>query len=164
MTMAMRTTRGTMRVFLVAGCLAMTPFALAQKGGGGKPGGSAPAPSGGIGASRPTGSPNYGTYQPGLYNPNGYGPYAGRVYDPNFGNMRTMTPQEDRLQRAMLKQRNLLRQKQMLSDSDKLLNLANSIQSEVAAVDGKISSDTEKKAGEVEKLAKSVQKKMAGEN
>lgn len=146
----------------------MTPFALAQKGGGSKPGGGAPAPSGGAGASRPTASPNYGTYAPGnygrgnIYDP--YGPYGGRVYDPNFGNMRTMTPQEDRLQRAMLKQRNVLRQKQMRSDSDKLLQLANSIQSEVAAGDGKISSDTEKKAGEVEKLAKSVQKKMSGEN
>lgn len=163
-----------MRVFglkmaLVVVCLAVTPFALAQKGGGGgnKGGSAPPANVGNSGGSRgtlsPSLAPNSGTmYGGNIYDP--YSTYPGRVYDPNLGNIRTMTPEEDRLQRAMLKQRNLLRQKAMLADTDKLLQLANSIQSEVAAGDGKVSPDTEKKAGQVEKLAKNVQKKMTGEN
>jgi hypothetical protein len=75
-----------------------------------------------------------------------------------------MTPQEERLQRAMEHQRNLERRKQMLADSDKLVQLANSIQSDLQAGDGNASADTVKKAGQVEKLAKNVQKKMTGDN
>lgn len=155
------------KTLLIAGCLAMTPFALAQKAGGGgsKGGGGAPPANpgnngGGVSvAPRPTyGPPNGGA----MYDP--YGRYPGTIYDPAYGNVRTITPEEDRLQRAMLKQRNLLRQKAMLADTDKLVQLANSIQSDLEAGDGKVSPDTEKKAGQVEKLAKSVQKKMTGEN
>jgi hypothetical protein len=73
-----------------------------------------------------------------------------------------MTPQEERLQRAMEHQRNLDRRKQMLADSDKLVQLANSLQSDLE--DGTASPDAAKMASQVEKLAKNVQKKMTGEN
>lgn len=155
------------KTMLIAGCLAVTPFALAQKpgGGGSKGGGSAPPANpghnNGSGVSVAP-QPIYGPPNGTMYDP--YGRYPGTIYDPAYGNVRTITPEEDRLQRAMLKQRNLLRQKAMLADSDKLLQLANSIQSDVEAGDGKVSPDTGKKAGQVEKLAKSVQKKMTGEN
>ena len=109
--------------------------------------------------------PVYGPNGGGIYGNDPYGPYSnypGRVYDPSMGNIRVMTPQEERLQRAMEHQRNLERRKQMLSDTDKLVQLTNSLQSDLE--DGTASPDAAKMASQVEKLAKNVQKKMTGEN
>jgi hypothetical protein len=162
--------------FLVAVCLFVTPFAFGQKSGGSGSGaagagsgarGGGGAPSGGVVRPPATGSSpispgtGYGSLGPmGA----GYPGYGRVVYDPTMIGMRPLTPQEERLQRAMQKQRNLERQKTMLADTDRMLVLANSIQSDIGAADGKVSEDTKKKADEVEKLAKGVQKKMRGEN
>jgi hypothetical protein len=156
---------------LVAVCLLVTPFAFGQKAGnaggassGNRGGGG--APSGGV--VRP---PGRGTTPIAPGTGLGLGPmgagfpaYGNVVYDPTMMGMRPLTPQEDRLQRAMQKQRNLERQKAMLADTDRMLVLANSIQSDVGSADGKVSPDTKKKAGEVEKLAKGIERKMRGDN
>ncbi len=150
-----------MRVFLITIVLLATTAAFAQKGGHG--GGVAPT-SGGSKPPTPTGvgTGNYGgNYGNGI---DPYGRYSQPGFNPGLVNMRTMTPEEERLQRAMQKVRNLQRQKAMLSDTDKMLQLANSIQTDLQAADGKLSPDEVKKAGDIEKLAKNVQRKMQGDN
>ncbi|MBV9670855.1 MAG: hypothetical protein JOZ43_07880 [Acidobacteriales bacterium] len=153
------------RVMIAALCL-VSVAAVAQKGKPPASGGGNSSPVGTLGGGR-TPVTNSGPYIPyGTPNNNGtlYNPTTGSytVYDPLSGALRPMTPQEERLHRAMLKQRNIDRQKSMISDSQKLVALANSLQQDVDR--GSASSDSEKKAGQIEKLAKNVKNKMTGEN
>jgi hypothetical protein len=72
-------------------------------------------------------------------------------------------PIQHQQQEKMEKARNADRQKQLVQDTDKLLALAKELKEEV----GKSNSDTlsidvVKKAGEIEKLAKSVKDRMRG--
>jgi hypothetical protein len=168
------------KTILVAACLLVIPFAFGQKAGGTGSGAAGARGGASAGSTAGGGAGGGGVVRPPLRgNPTpiapgtglglgpmgaGYPGYGNVVYDPMMMGMRPLTPQEDRLQRAMQKQRNLERQKAMLADTDRLLVLANSIQSDIGAADGKVSADTRKKADEIEKLAKGVQKKMRGEN
>ncbi|HEY0566401.1 MAG TPA: hypothetical protein VGC88_12495 [Terriglobales bacterium] len=142
--------------------IACAPVAFAQKGS--RPGGGGVTPGRSTGVSRgsiPTNpSAMNNPYNPyGAYNP--YSPYNMNNID--LMRQGNMTPEQERLMRAMQAQRNAERQKQMLQDTQKLAALAADIQKD-ASTGGDLSKDSQKKAGEVEKLAKSVHDKMRGEN
>ena len=63
----------------------------------------------------------------------------------------------------LAKARNDDRQKQLVADTNKLLALAKELKEEVDKTDsGTLSVDVVKKAGEIEKLAKSVKDRMRG--
>ncbi|GAC1652045.1 MAG: hypothetical protein NVS9B15_12490 [Acidobacteriaceae bacterium] len=152
------------RVLLVS-ILCCSCALIAQKpgGGGSKGTGSSSGATGGLGTT-----PMRGTISPSVYNNPTYNPlgssYPGRIYDPTTGSIRVLTPQEDRVRRMMEKQRNLERQKAMKSDTEKLVQLATSLQQDVDKSGGSLSSDSEKKANQIEKLAKNVKNKMTGDN
>ena len=139
--------------------IACAPLAFAQKGSRPGGGGVSPGRSGGVSRGPvPTNPSNMNNpYNP--YNP--YSPY--NVNNVDLMRQGNMTPEQERLMRAMQAQRNLERQKQMLQDTQKLAALAADIQKD-AASGGELSKESQKKAGEVEKLAKSVHDKMRGEN
>ena len=156
--MLQRVTLAVLMMFVVS--------AFAQKPGGGGGGGGAKPSGGGASASSTNNSATRSPSTLGYPNTGnlGYDPRFSNnpaIYDPTFGRMRTMTPQEERVQRAMMKQRNLEREKTMRTDADHLMALAKSLQSDV---NGTPSGDTEKKASQIEKLAKNVKNKMTGEN
>jgi hypothetical protein len=72
-------------------------------------------------------------------------------------------PMERQRQEKMEKARNLDRQKQLQRDTDKLLSLAKELKEEVDKSNkDTLSVDVVKKAGEIEKLAKSVKDRMRG--
>jgi hypothetical protein len=70
--------------------------------------------------------------------------------------------QQQRLAK-LAKARNLDRQKQLVADTDKLLALAKELKEQVDKSNADmLSVDVVKKAGEIEKLAKSVKDRMRG--
>lgn len=70
---------------------------------------------------------------------------------------------DPRLQREQAKMRNVDRQNQLVSDTQKLVQLANELQADVQKSNkDTLSLDVVKKADEIEKLAKSVRDKMKG--
>lgn len=70
-------------------------------------------------------------------------------------------PMERQRQERMEKARNVDRQKHLVQDTDKLLALAKELKEEVDKSDkNTLSVDVVKKAGEIEKLAKSVKDRM----
>jgi hypothetical protein len=72
-------------------------------------------------------------------------------------------PMERQRQAKMEKARNVDRQKQLEKDTDKLLALAKELKEEVGKSNADtLSVDVVKKAGEIEKLAKSVKDRMRG--
>jgi hypothetical protein len=72
-------------------------------------------------------------------------------------------PMERQRQEKMEKARNMDRQKQLQRDTDKLLSLAKELKDEVDKSNkDTLSVDVVKKAGEIEKLAKSVKDRMRG--
>jgi hypothetical protein len=72
-------------------------------------------------------------------------------------------PMERQRQEKMEKARNVDRQKQLEKDTDKLLALAKELKEEVGKSNADtLSVDVVKKAGEIEKLAKSVKDRMRG--
>lgn len=72
-------------------------------------------------------------------------------------------PMERQRQEKMAKARNSDRQKQLVQDTNKLLSLAKELKEEVDKSNSDtLSVDVVKKAGEIEKLAKSVKDRMRG--
>lgn len=73
------------------------------------------------------------------------------------------TPLDQQLEQGQAKMRNLERQKQLISDTQKLLALANQLKVEVdKSSKDTLSVDVIKKADEIEKLAHQVKEKMKG--
>jgi len=73
------------------------------------------------------------------------------------------SPTEGRLERDQAKLRNMDRQKQIVADTQKLVALANELNSAVEKSNkDTLSLDVIRKADEIEKLAKSVREKMKG--
>ena len=73
------------------------------------------------------------------------------------------TPLDQQLEQDQAKMRNLERQKQLISDTQKLLALANQLKVEVdKSSKDTLSVDVIKKADEIEKLAHQVKEKMKG--
>jgi hypothetical protein len=71
------------------------------------------------------------------------------------------TPQNPDMDRDQSKMRNLERQKQLVSDTEKLLALANELKADMdKSTKDTMSLDVIKKADEIEKLAHSVKEKM----
>ena len=67
------------------------------------------------------------------------------------------------LERDQAKMRNLDRQKQLVADTERLLNLANELKADVDKSNkDTLSLDVIKKADEIEKLAHNVKEKMKG--
>jgi nitric oxide reductase activation protein len=67
------------------------------------------------------------------------------------------------LEHDQAKMRNLDRQKQLVADTERLLNLANELKTEVDKSNkDTLSLDVIRKADEIEKLAHSVKEKMKG--
>jgi hypothetical protein len=78
-------------------------------------------------------------------------------------NMPEMDPMGRRVEEQQIKSRNNERQKRMVADTDKLLVLTKELKDRVERQDKSISpGDVEKKAEEIEKLAKSVKDRMKG--
>lgn len=72
-------------------------------------------------------------------------------------------PIEGKLEHDQAKLRNIDRQKQIVADTQKLVELANELQSDVQKSNkDTLSLDVIRKADEIEKLAKSVREKMKG--
>ena len=72
-------------------------------------------------------------------------------------------PSDGKLEHDQAKLRNLDRQKQIVADTQKLVALANELQSDVQKSNkDTLSLDVIRKADEIEKLAKSVREKMKG--
>lgn len=79
------------------------------------------------------------------------------------GNSNSPDPIERQRQEKMAKARNNDRQKQLVQDTNKLLSLAKELKEEVDKSNSDtLSVDVVKKAGEIEKLAKSVKDRMKG--
>lgn len=92
-------------------------------------------------------------------------PGAGAQLPPHTGDLgQQRQPDEERkLEREQQKKRNQERQAQLQRDTDKLLLLATQLKQEVnKSNENTLSLDVIKKAGEIEKLAKSVREKMRG--
>ena len=83
---------------------------------------------------------------------------------PLFGEPPTPNdPMERQRQEKLAKARNVDRQKQLVQDTNKLLSLAKELKDEVDKSNpDTLSLDVVKKAGEIEKLAKSVKDRMKG--
>ena len=83
---------------------------------------------------------------------------------PPFGNpTEPNDPMERQREEKLQKARNADRQKQLVQDTDKLLALAKELKEEVGKSNADtLSVDVVKKAGEIEKLAKSVKDRMRG--
>ncbi|HKO17342.1 MAG TPA: hypothetical protein VJU82_00495 [Acidobacteriaceae bacterium] len=72
-------------------------------------------------------------------------------------------PTEGKMEHDQAKLRNIDRQKQIVADTQKLVELANELQSDVQKSNkDTLSLDVIRKADEIEKLAKSVREKMKG--
>jgi nitric oxide reductase activation protein len=72
-------------------------------------------------------------------------------------------PNDGKLEHDQAKLRNMDRQKQIVSDTQKLVALANELQADVQKSNkDTLSLDVIRKADEIEKLAKSVREKMKG--
>lgn len=72
-------------------------------------------------------------------------------------------PEDGKLQHDQAKLRNIDRQKQIVADTQKLVELANELQADVQKSNkDTLSLDVIRKADEIEKLAKSVREKMKG--
>lgn len=66
-----------------------------------------------------------------------------------------------RMEERMARERNADRQKQIVADTDRLLKLAKELDDDVAhSTKDTLSIDVVNKAGEIEKLAKSIKEKM----
>jgi hypothetical protein len=92
-------------------------------------------------------------------------PDAGTQLPPHTGDLgQQPQPDEERkMEREQQKKRNEERQAQLKRDTDKLLLLATQLKQEVdKSNENTLSLDVIKKAGEIEKLAKSVREKMRG--
>jgi nitric oxide reductase activation protein len=75
----------------------------------------------------------------------------------------TTGPTDGKLEHDQAKLRNMDRQKQIVADTQKLVALANELQSDVQKSNkDTLSLDVIRKADEIEKLAKSVREKMKG--
>jgi hypothetical protein len=158
--------------FIVALALLATTGAFGQRRRGSDPFGVAPGAAVGIGG-RPVyggtpiasgvGRPIYGSANGGTYGSGINSLPPGTVYDMTTGAIRPMSMQEERMIRAMERQRNLARQHSMVEDTNRLAALAATVHQDVINAEGKLSSDAIKRVGEVEKLAKSVQRKMSGQ-
>ena len=91
-------------------------------------------------------------------------PGAGDQFPPRAGQRQT-SEAERKLEREQQKKRNEQRQEQLKRDTNKLLLLATQLKQEVdKSSENTLSLDVIKKAGEIEKLAKSVREKMRGDN
>ena len=84
-------------------------------------------------------------------------PTLGRP-DPN-----TMDPLNARMAEQQVRSRNSDRQKRLVSDTDKLLTLTKQLKEDVQGTDKQLQpGDVQKRAEEIEKLAKSVKDRMKG--
>lgn len=82
-----------------------------------------------------------------------------RPTDPNRGD----DPFSGRMADQLARGRNSERQKRLIADTDRLLNLATELKQQVDRTDkNMLSVDVVKKADEIEKLAHSVKEKMKG--
>ncbi len=94
-------------------------------------------------------------------------PEAGQQFPPHTGSQGQRQPDENmrKLEREQQKKRNQERQAELKRDTNKLLLLATQLKQEVdKSNENTLSLDVMKKAGEIEKLAKSVREKMRGDN
>ncbi len=82
--------------------------------------------------------------------------------DPQFGQRRNQqTPDEEKIERDMARERTKQRQQKLKDDTDKLLKLATELKNYVDKTNDQILSvDVLKKTDEIEKLARSVRDKM----
>ena len=79
------------------------------------------------------------------------------------GIMESDAPMNPRMEEQQAKMRNLDRQKQIVADTQKLVDLANQLKSDVDKSNkDTLSLDVIRKADEIEKLAKQVKDKMKG--
>ncbi|HXE07835.1 MAG TPA: hypothetical protein VN612_08065 [Acidobacteriaceae bacterium] len=69
-------------------------------------------------------------------------------------------PPHRHINRAQARARNAERQKQLVADTQRLLELANELQADAGQPDKDLSMDMIRKADEIQKLAKSVRDKM----
>lgn len=94
-------------------------------------------------------------------------PGAADQFPPQAGDLGRRRPDqaERKLERDQEKKRNQQRQADLKRDTDKLLLLATQLKHAVdKSNENTLSLEVIKKAGEIEKLAKSVREKMRGEN
>lgn len=94
-------------------------------------------------------------------------PGAAAQFPPHVGDMGQHQPNEAerKLEREQQKKRNQERQADLKRDTDKLLQLATQLKQAVdKSNEHTLSLEVIKKAGEIEKLAKSVREKMRGED
>lgn len=92
-------------------------------------------------------------------------PDATRQLPPHTGDLGPRSEEERKMEREQEKKRNEQRQAQLKRDTDKLLLLATQLKQEVdKSNENTLSLEVIRKAGEIEKLAKSVREKMRGEN
>ena len=82
--------------------------------------------------------------------------------DPQFGQHRNhQTPDEEKIERDMARERTKQRQQKLKEDTDKLLKLATELKEYVDKTNDQVLSlDVLKKTDEIEKLARSVRDKM----
>lgn len=79
----------------------------------------------------------------------------------SLGNTQPLDPAQARMMKDMMKERNVLRQKQIVTDTDHLLDLARQLKDAVdKSSKDELSLDVVNTASEIEKLAKSVKEKM----
>jgi hypothetical protein len=72
-------------------------------------------------------------------------------------------PLNNRMEQQQIRSRNSDRQKRLVSDTDKLVNLVKQLKEEVESGDKPLEpNDVQKRAEEIEKLAKSVKDRMKG--
>lgn len=153
----MKLLRGFAVWFLAAGVALSGVAARAQSGqggtgtsGGGSNGGYGPAPSG-----------SYGAQNGGYGGRSGSGGLSPSAVD--MGADVPQTPQQMEEQQA--RARNAERQKELVSDTQKLVTLANELQSDVdKSTKDTLSLDVIRKAEEIEKLAHNVRDKMKNAN
>jgi hypothetical protein len=92
---------------------------------------------------------------------NAAGSSSAGLETPGFADITTMASVRDRMIRASVQHRNALRQKAIVDDTTHLLDLARQLQAAVGKSDkDQLSLKVVDTAAEIEKLAKSVEKKM----
>lgn len=80
---------------------------------------------------------------------------------PLFGNSNSPDPNQTHMMREMAKERSLMRQKEIVDQTNQLLDLAKQLKEAVDKTSrDQLSLDVVNTAGEIEKLAKSVKQKM----
>ncbi len=152
----------TIRVVGVLGVVSLGTMAMAQKGGGGGGGGGGISSHPISAPSAPTSNPSPTTTNQPSYNSttNIYNPYALNGY-PYGMDIYSIDASSNIAQQARLRAAEQYRK--LNSDMDKLMNLTKQLKMGVSDQPaGQIPSDLVKKAGEIEKLAKSMQSQVKG--